>query len=74
VGCRGFVKYNLKDYNGASADMDTAIRYEPLCGECYKVKAMVARDIGKKACDDFEKAVYWGYQEFNELIQKYCKQ
>ncbi len=70
---RAEVKYQLKDFTGALADCDNALRLEPLCGECYKLRATIARETGKHSCYDYEKAVYWGYPEFEELILKFCK-
>lgn len=73
---RGTSRFYLKDYTGAVEDLDTAIRFEPSCRSCQLIKARVKKKMGLKvqACEDYKLAQAWGYTEFNELIELYCKE
>lgn len=72
---RGYAKYKLLRYNEALKDLYIATRYVANNGIAYPYIAATKRDMGqtKEACEDYKLAVYWGHQEYQLLVDKYCK-
>ena len=72
----GFSKYNLKDYSGAIADYNNAIRLKPDYADAYNNRgvAMYFLKDMNAACSDWSKAGELGSANALTSLQNYCKQ
>lgn len=72
---RAFSKFKLKDFKGAIKDFDKALKIKPGYIIGYVNRGFAKKELGDQsgACQDWMKAMELGYQEAQNLIDKYCK-
>ena len=69
------MKRKLKDYTGAIADYDKAIKLNPDYVKAYNNRGLAKSSINdyNGACSDWYKAKELGDYDAIELINKYCQ-
>jgi len=73
---RAFIKYKLKDLNGAIEDYTTAIKLDPTFADAYYNRGLLlfVQNDKLSACQDYSKAGELGLTKAYEIIKLYCSQ
>jgi tetratricopeptide (TPR) repeat protein len=67
-------KMELRDYDGAIADFTKSIELSPESGKAYfgRGSAKFAKHDNEGACQDWKKALSYGYKKAQEMIKDVC--